>query len=427
MKNFLAACWVFLAVLTSAHAQWFSIATTNDKVSGPFQFKEGSKIQVGTQSVLVTNIITGRQRAQEMVKGVVIPEIEFRQANIFDVFLFLQTACAEYSTGRTARVTFKLDLPPQGISNDDDVVPLTFGAKNMSVLEALNLIVGLARLAYEADGDDVIRITRRTGMRNQALKGEQDIRNWLEWSGIHDYYLDHDDKTGKYYLRIENESIADLSTLAKLPLTGLALNNCRFVTDLSPLAALPLTSLDLCRCPNITDLSPLKNLPLASLGLYSCTNISDLSPLKNLPLTSFNLSRCSVTNLSALKGMPLVHLSLDGDKISDISPLKGMRLKTFDVTNARDLTDFSPLKDMPLEEFSINLPGPLRDLSVLEGAPLRIFYSTRKQIDKAEDVLKSLESLQTIGWYKGRSWTPKEYWEMDDADAFPKDSTDEER
>jgi hypothetical protein len=71
--------------------------------------------------------------------------------------------------------------------------------------------------------------------------------------------------------------VADISALANLPITTLALSDT-LVTNISALKTAPLLELTLART-KVSDLGPLSRSSVESLDLVGCTEIRDLRPL----------------------------------------------------------------------------------------------------------------------------------------------------
>lgn len=220
--------------------------------------------------------------------------------------------------------------------------------------------------------------------------------------------------------------LTDLSPLAGLPLTQLAISNTS-VIDLSPLIGMQLTRLD-CNHTKITDLSPVSDMPLKILHLWSGNQLSDLSPLRGLKLTHLTCDYTRVSDLSPLEGMPLEILSIHATRVTDLSPLHGMPLKELYCSNTRvtDLTpltgapltllhteftrvfDLSPLAGMPLKQLKFD-QTLVSDLSIVEDLPLeQLSLSMPLFHERDENLLfqlpiKHLQSMQ---------------WETPDATAF---------
>ncbi len=130
---------------------------------------------------------SNRMRILNKMKDIVVPEIEFRQANINDVIDFLQQASRDYDTAekdenkRGVNIILNLGSKTESapaassdVQSDDPFadttsvdtsssdngggVPLiTFSARNISLLEALKLVTKVANLKYRIE-DSVVMI-----------------------------------------------------------------------------------------------------------------------------------------------------------------------------------------------------------------------------------------------------------------------------
>jgi phage FluMu protein Com len=134
------------------------------------------------------------------------------------------------------------------------------------------------------------------------------------------------------------------------------------VQDLSPLAKLKLTHLALPYSFLLTDLTPLRGMPLEFLDIHG-TGVANLEPLQGMPLVGLKLDWTRVVNLAPLKGMPLKDLGLKGTKVVDLTPLAGMPLEFL---RCEDLPiNLAPLKGLPLRW--ISCPGTPDQLAVLRS------------------------------------------------------------
>ena len=107
-----------------------------------------------------------------------------------------------------------------------------------------------------------------------------------------------------------------------------------------------------------------------------------------------DMSRNHVTDISFLKGLPLTELNLFGTPVSDLSPLHGMPLRVLFLNRTR-VRDLSPLKGLPLELLVIT-ETPVEDIFPLRGMSLKwLFYDTNRVV-RGIEVLKNMESLETI-------------------------------
>lgn len=233
------------------------------------------------------------------------------------------------------------------------------------------------------------------------------------------------------YLLLQNTQVSDISPLQGLPLRMLLMDNTT-VRDLSPLNGMPLTTLqtgmdatDLTPLQGlklkfltiggpVTDLSPLQGMPLTSLSC-SCPDVSDLSPLKGMKLTSL-IFIGPISDLSVIEGMPLEKLELVHTKVSDLAPLRGMKLKHLNVIGS-PVTDLSVIEGMPLESLLLTDTG-VSDLSPVRDLKLTSITFTPGNITKGIDLLRQMDSINTIGIRHWEMKSPAEFWKKYDAGEF---------
>lgn len=174
--------------------------------------------------------------------------------------------------------------------------------------------------------------------------------------------------------------------------------------------------------PELEDLSPLQGIPLSSLELRQCGQIRDLTPLKGMPLKDLNLSHQNqLKDLSALKGMPLQTLRIGlCPQLEDLSPLKGLPLSVFHLGTCGQVHDLSPLQGMKLQTLSISRCNRVTDLSALEGMELKKIVFNPQRITRGIEILRRMESLETIGVDNPRlrNLTAEEFWKRYDAGEF---------
>jgi len=129
-----------------------------------------------------------RQRILDKMEEIVIPEISFRQENIRDVLTFLQDLSVEFDPAPTraertgVNIILQLDSGRRRATADngrtrrradpfadpDDVdgvraaedVPVSFTARNISLREALDIVVDVANLRYRIRGNVVVVVPR---------------------------------------------------------------------------------------------------------------------------------------------------------------------------------------------------------------------------------------------------------------------------
>jgi hypothetical protein len=114
----------------------------------------------------------GLHDIEQRMKAIIIPEVDFRQANIRDVITFLDCRVAEYGAGLEKHVDTRVSvgigrhfsqaerraiLPPHAIhwTGMPDEPLLTFAAQDISLLEALGIVVSVGELEYTIRGREV--------------------------------------------------------------------------------------------------------------------------------------------------------------------------------------------------------------------------------------------------------------------------------
>lgn len=159
------------------------------------------------------------------------------------------------------------------------------------------------------------------------------------------------------------------------------------VTDLSSLAGLPLTSLAL-PYNAAFDLEPLKGMPLEKLDLRG-TRVESLAALREMKsLRSLSLAGCKVTNLDPLKALPLKHLDISGTLVDSLAPLAGVPLETL-ALGPKD-HDLSPLKSCPLAAVEMLPPpsanSPLRSpkLKTVNRLPAEEYWKLAERREKVD-------------------------------------------
>jgi general secretion pathway protein D len=162
---------------------------------------------------------SARAKLIAKMERIIIPAIEFRQANINDVILFLQTASVEYDNTEgpeeSKGVNIVLNLgegaaattapaeagtpfaegaaAPAPAASSGEISPITFSARHISLLEALKIVTEVAKLKYRvedqvvmvvpvnaADGEIIVRtydvlpsFVDKVGTMSEATKPQQ--------------------------------------------------------------------------------------------------------------------------------------------------------------------------------------------------------------------------------------------------------------
>ena len=165
MKRILIAIGL-LALLTPVQADEFHLTDSSGKKHGPFEFKQGEKLSVGGQVFTISKVLTDEQRVIERIKAIVIPKIDFRQANLHDVVDFLQKASVENDNKkRGVNMILKLGNPspsPQVADpfadpfatagqDEDEGILVTFTAEKISLYEAVKIVCHVAGLKWSIE------------------------------------------------------------------------------------------------------------------------------------------------------------------------------------------------------------------------------------------------------------------------------------
>ena len=176
-------------------------------------------------------------------------------------------------------------------------------------------------------------------------------------------------------------------------LLGLDLSDTK-IADLATLAGMPVGELNLANCKLISNFVPLHEFrSLKSLGLKG-TGVTDLSPLTKLPLEELNLTDTRVFDISSLRGMRLKGINLRGTRVVDLTPLTGMPIEVLDASQI-PATDFSPLAGAPLEICNIQASG-VRDLSFLRDSRVKRLVLGNCNGARGFAVLSGLKSLDLL-------------------------------
>jgi general secretion pathway protein D len=123
---------------------------------------------------------TQRLSIQEKMEKIIVPEIDFRQANIYGVISFLQDASREFDkeekdetkkgvnivlnlaageTGKAAAPEAPVDpfaAPAEGKTAGSDLPLVTFNARHISLFEALRIVTDVAKLQFRIEGSVVM-------------------------------------------------------------------------------------------------------------------------------------------------------------------------------------------------------------------------------------------------------------------------------
>ena len=260
--------------------------------------------------------------------------------------------------------------------------------------------------ALEADSADVSDLTGlelATGLTKLRLDMNEHGRRSAQAGGVADLTPLVDLEALERIWLAMSPGLADLTPLAGLHnLTALRLSGISGsyseVSDLTALASLPLTDLAI-RHASVSDASPLSRLArLESLDL-AYNRIADISSLSGLSrLRSLNLWVNDVSDIAPLAGLSeLTWLAFGYNRIADISPLAGLsRLWSIQIRDNL-IADISPLAGLLLLSFLQISNNGIEDVSVLGGLTGLAYLELNNNRIADASALAALTYLRTLG------------------------------
>ncbi len=154
-----------LTLTASGEPFWLREEATG-KVYGPFDATHGTSIVVGTN--VFTVIRTSDRRSvrrvepslEQKLAHTIIPEINFREADIRDVIEYLRQASEEYSPYTEAQHRGVNLIVTRDDTGAEPTGRITFRAQRLSLGEALKAVLSVANLEYEVRNNWIL-IRRR--------------------------------------------------------------------------------------------------------------------------------------------------------------------------------------------------------------------------------------------------------------------------
>lgn len=113
---------IFLCLVTLASAEEFRLVASDGTISGPFELRDGVEVSIGGNKAVITISQTEKERIIAEMAQIRIPEIDFRCANVRDVFDFMHVQSVEFDKNHRG-INFILNL-------DDDEIKPNIHAKN---------------------------------------------------------------------------------------------------------------------------------------------------------------------------------------------------------------------------------------------------------------------------------------------------------
>ena len=161
---------------------------------GPFTYSNRAPVFVDNRTYTLTRIRTPATAIEEKMRQIIIPSIEFRQANIINVLMFL----TEASIGAIEEPSVNIlslglcvdaegrpvtNAPPIGTLGNDQSeqqdettsAPLiTLNLRRVSLYDALSIVCEVADLAFRIDDRGVVFVTSQgKEIRSEELKDQQ--------------------------------------------------------------------------------------------------------------------------------------------------------------------------------------------------------------------------------------------------------------
>jgi hypothetical protein len=157
----LAALLAAAAALQAAEAQvpFFLEHERTGRKYGPFVFRDGARIELGSQVFKLQKSAAGMSLKQVM-QATVIPELAFREAQVRDVINFLREAGEKHSPFEAPAVrgvNIILNVP-EGWTGGRTI---TFSAKNLSLYDALKVVTETSNLDFSIESNWVMIRPRR--------------------------------------------------------------------------------------------------------------------------------------------------------------------------------------------------------------------------------------------------------------------------
>lgn len=168
IKAGLVVLWANVAL---AQEFWLTNSATGEKW-GPFEFRDGAGIVLSNQTFVIRKILTDDQKVIEKMKKIVVPEVEWREANIHDVLEFLIKVTSEDEPGKAKRsqglctimitepapITrpFTGDDPFASMPETNSMPEITLNARDISIFDLVEIVSKQAGLTWKVDGKVVV-------------------------------------------------------------------------------------------------------------------------------------------------------------------------------------------------------------------------------------------------------------------------------
>lgn len=156
------------AAAIACRAEEFFLKGDDGTSYGPFELKEGAKVRIGQAEATLSRIQTKESQVREALDRIIIPEVEFRDADIRDVITFLQEASVEHDakkrgvnmilslTSATNAVPDSTTALSTNAPQREECQRITFKARDISLLETLKIVTNIAGMKYVIEDNAVL-------------------------------------------------------------------------------------------------------------------------------------------------------------------------------------------------------------------------------------------------------------------------------
>jgi hypothetical protein len=145
------------------------------KVYGPFQTDAGAKVAIGTTAFTVVKKTASASSVDATLDGIIIPQVELRQAALQDAVDFLKMQIQALDPKRTG-VNFVIakspsttrtkpstdPFAPPGPGGDSDMGPMvTLSLKNVTALQVLKSMMDQTGYTYRTSGNTITIVAKK--------------------------------------------------------------------------------------------------------------------------------------------------------------------------------------------------------------------------------------------------------------------------
>ena len=164
---------LMLCLLNCAYAQQFQLEALEGAVTGPFELKEGVVVAIGDSRATIKEVKRYEDQVLDTLSKIRIPEVDCRSANIRDVIDFLHKSAVKHGQGmRVPSFILKLNshddesldpfAEPDSVAQTRNETMVTFSALDITLKEALDILVDISGLKYQISGSVVMIVPMDT-------------------------------------------------------------------------------------------------------------------------------------------------------------------------------------------------------------------------------------------------------------------------